>query len=220
MKDLLSESVVARLERLERSNRKWKVCSLMSLAGFALLGFVGAQTERAPKKITANEIVVVDGGGAPRISLAVTEGGPILTFSPKDGPPRLFMGLGGGADDNSSPFLNFRNEAGMPLLLMGLSLDVDEPVETPYFNMCDRSGLDKVALGLTEGDKPFLHFNDKRHNAKLLLGVGPEDKAFLISRDSKGNDLPDPFEKRASDVTPGNLSPDAPDVSTRPTSRP
>jgi hypothetical protein len=202
MKDSCSESIIGRLDRLERSNRRWKLCSLTSLGVFALLGFAGAQTERTPKKITTNEIVVVDKDGAPRISLAVTEGGPVLTFSPKNGPPRLFLGLGGDLEESSSPFLNFRSKAGLPLLLMGLSLDVDEPVETPYFNLRDRRGRAKVQLGLANGDKPFLHFNDVRDEAKLLLGLGPEDKAFLILRDDKGNELPDPFDKRPADVTP------------------
>ena len=147
------------------------------------------QTERPQKKIAANEITVLDKEGSPRISLLVNECGPVVTFRPKDGPPRIYMGLGS-PGQNSEPFLNFRSEAGLPLFLMGLSADVEDGIESPYFRLDDKLGLPKVLLGLGSGGKPFLHFNDASHDARLLFGVGGDEKAFLIYRDEKGNDLP------------------------------
>jgi hypothetical protein len=196
----VSKSVNDRLDRLERGNRRWRLCSLTAIAAFALLGLVGAKTAQAPKRIIAEEIAVVDKDGFPRITMSVTDAGPILTFCPTNGRPRLYMGLGGGPDENDAPFLNFRAKSGLPILTMGLSSHRNDEPETPYFTLNSQRGLARLQCGLGLGDSPYLYFNDKRSDTRIFLGMGAEDQLHFRTMDGKGKEFQDHFEMRSSNA--------------------
>jgi hypothetical protein len=195
MKNLLDESIAGRLDRIERSNRKWKLCTLAALVGAGLFGFLGAQPDRAANTITAKAFVVVDKDGRPRITIGVTEGQPLLTFCPEEGPPRLYMGLGGGPEPSSKPFLNFRAKSGLPALGMGLGVDPEDGAERPYFTLSDQHGRAKFLWGLQLDDKPYFWLTDKRYESRLALGIGQGDEPFCKLFDDKGNEITNPLEK-------------------------
>ncbi len=187
-RDSMIEDLRNRLDRVERTNRGWRFCSLTGFAGLVVLGLVAAQGNKGAKRIEAEEIAVLDKDGKKRILFEVTERGPLLTFRPKDGPPRVFMGLGGGPEDSDVPFLNFRSRAGRPSLLMGVSGLTDEN-ESPYLTFMNRRGAPKIRFGMEHDDTPHLTLIGPRFDPKLSLGLDEKGEPFLVKvKEGKGLD--------------------------------
>jgi hypothetical protein len=97
------QAVVARLEKVERQNRR------MRLAGLAILLFAGTgllmgQAAPSHKTIDARELILRDDGGTPRIKLFVTDHGPMLSMIRANGKPQVGLGLGENGIANLSLF--------------------------------------------------------------------------------------------------------------------
>ncbi|MBI3912033.1 MAG: hypothetical protein HY320_14020, partial [Armatimonadetes bacterium] len=75
------QAVLARLERLEAQNRRWKMAVLAAclLAGAALLTAPAVSQEQRGRMVTAERFVLVDARGNTRATLGATaEGAPRL----------------------------------------------------------------------------------------------------------------------------------------------
>lgn len=182
------ECLEARLRRVEQSSRRWRRVSLAVLAVLGVLGFAGAQERGGIKRIEATEIVILDKGGKPRVTLGVTQHGPLLTFSPDNGPPRLLMGLGGGPFRSDAPFLNLRDKDGMPRFNLGVSSEPDGH-ESAYFNVSDKGGLAKLRFRVEPDGTIHLDFSDPAHKPRLSLGVDARDGPFIVLQDPKGDSV-------------------------------
>ena len=134
MSDPVATSLVERVERLERTNRRWRTLCLATFGGVGLLIATGA-VRYAPDKLEARELIVNDKDGKPRLHIRTDESGnPSIVFTTKAGLPRINMGLGGGPDATTNPYFNFSDGAGWPRLLMGAG-GGPGPEEDAYLNI-------------------------------------------------------------------------------------
>lgn len=87
------DRMVARVERLERENRRLK---LLALLGFVLLVGVGAIQKAEVTSLTGTMLVLNDAGGKPRVvASGTTANGATLAFMDDQGMTRLRIGLVG-----------------------------------------------------------------------------------------------------------------------------
>ena len=188
MSESFAQTLSARLDRFERSNRSWRHGFLVALTLLVVIGLAGAQGRNAATTIEAQEIVVLDRNGKPRISLKVGDRGPIIAFTSEDGHPRLLMGTGGGPFQNDAPFLNFRSKDGMPRLLMGMSEDPFSS-ESPFINLCGKRGFTRLRMDLNPDDGAEFEITAGRDRPVLFLGSDPQEGSYLILKDLNGNDV-------------------------------
>lgn len=105
MTEITLDSLAARLDRLERSLRRWRAVGCVAWAllvggvALSLLLLVGIsrelhappegaaqEDEAAEEQVVAKRFVLVDEDGSPRAALAIrADGSPGLAFSDKDG---------------------------------------------------------------------------------------------------------------------------------------
>ena len=107
------QTIMARVERLERQNRRMKlvVVSMVVVVGAGLLMGQASPTKKVPKVITAEKFRVVDKDGNLRIGLGVEpDGSPRLMFIDEDGKTRI--GLYVERDDSTGMVLNDKDEKG------------------------------------------------------------------------------------------------------------
>lgn len=127
--------LIERMERLERSGRRWKRLGILSVAGVGLLLSTGATRPAAPSKLDVAQIVVRDKDGKARLTIGTDKSGsPYMVLSNKDELPRFSLGLGGGPNPTDNPYLNFSDGEFRPRLLMGLGGGPEEG-DNPYFNL-------------------------------------------------------------------------------------
>lgn len=74
----------ARIERLERSARRWRLAAAAAGVGLALVVFLG-QAAREPMEVKGEKFVLVDASGASRATLAIEAGGPALIMTDERG---------------------------------------------------------------------------------------------------------------------------------------
>ena len=86
-------ALLERLERLERSNRRLKICGLAVLLGVAAVGLMG-QARPALQTVEAQEFVVKDAGGVVRARLGASQSGTILSLSHEGGRANLVVSGG------------------------------------------------------------------------------------------------------------------------------
>jgi hypothetical protein len=83
------------LERLERSNRRLKICGLVVLVALAAVGMMG-QARPALQTVEAQEFVVKDAGGVIRARLGASQSGASLNLSHEGGRANLVVSGGRG----------------------------------------------------------------------------------------------------------------------------
>jgi hypothetical protein len=105
-----SRSLSARVERLERQNRRqrWLLLGLPAVA--LLLGASAAQVaDWKGKSVTTEKLILVDGDGKERGALYVHKGEPVLELYNKDHSLLLNAGK---SPDNGVAFIQFFDEKG------------------------------------------------------------------------------------------------------------
>lgn len=120
--------VEARLERLERENRAWKIAALALLLA-AVIAWQARPLEaasgiQAPLDVQSQAFVLKDGAGRVRAKLAVDRGqdAPILYFFDTAGHGRLVLGL----TRDGRPRMALNDAVGQPHVSLTLE-DFNEP---------------------------------------------------------------------------------------------
>jgi hypothetical protein len=116
MNDRILETLMCRLDRLERQVRWWKV---VGSAAVGILGFVvliGATAQRVPDEIKANRVVIVDDTGKPRIVLGKGEDGKDdryeISLANKKGAPTVVLYVYDSSERLTISGLNLRDIKG------------------------------------------------------------------------------------------------------------
>lgn len=111
------------LERLERSNRRWRYGAMAGLAVAGLIGLVAAQraTPPVPGVIRAHKFELVDGAGAVQGSLETVKGDSELTLTGLDGPESLVLTaqsltMGKVRADSIAPIVELNRWTGMDIM--------------------------------------------------------------------------------------------------------
>ncbi len=169
-----SEAILARLESLERENRRWRRIAIAALALVAGVVVLGA-ARPAPSTITAHQILLTDNAGNLRGKLTAIDGKfPSLTLY--DGRGQAMLSLKGGGPQ---PGLAVSDASGKTsVMLGGLS---------PNLSFYDDAGDTTVSL---DGDAlgPRLLLFDEAGKMRVHLG-GPEPSLDLMDRSGYETDI-------------------------------
>ena len=187
----------ARLQRLERDNRRLKAGGVVALSA-VLVVFLMGQTAPVPDEIKAKRFTAVDEKGRTRavligtltgsslslrddkgnerVSLFVSDGGPLLIFDEED--ERLEL---------ESSSLRLRNKGMSAVLDLGVAganfylahngisntawLGADST--GTYLNLGDDTGAQRVSIGVTEAGPGLSLFDDKRVE-RARMGVSQQ----------------------------------------------
>ena len=169
-----SEAIVARLEKLERENRRWRRIGIAALALVAGVVIVGA-ARPAPSTITAHQILLTDKAGNLRGRLTAIDGNfPSLTLY--DGRGHAMLSVKGGGPQ---PGISIGDTAGKTRIMLG--------GVSPNLSFYDDAGDTTVSL---DGDAlgPRLLLFDEAGKMRVHLG-GPEPSLDLMDRSGYETDI-------------------------------
>ncbi len=169
------ESLLARLERLEASNRslatnlrRFKFGGLLGAASLAVLFLTGAVT--IPPSVEARNFVLRDEAGKVRAALAMRpDGSPGLAFFEKDGRVRLSLDLG-----PDGPAVNLMNGIGKPHAALAMRKD-----GTPGLGLFDESGQVRASLDLYRNGLPAVNLYGDQGLLRAALAVRPDGSPGL-----------------------------------------
>jgi hypothetical protein len=168
-------ALLERLERLERSNRRLKICGLVVLLGLAAVGLMG-QARPALQTVEAQEFVVKDAGGVVRARLGASQSGTSLSLSHEGG--RANLGVSGVR--GQGVHLAVSDSAGK---VKGLLLLNQETVGL-YLSPVDATGPPRsprvVFEVLSQGTGGFA-FYDRNGQTRALLGAVADDGSSLVA---------------------------------------
>lgn len=133
--------LTARLEKLERDNRRLRAFAVAALVLAAALSTIYA-TAPVPEKITAHEFDVVDGSGKARMKLRTIDGSPHTSLYDAQGKVRAAMGM----TSDGSPSIVLLDAQGNLRAAMGVA-----PDGTPSIGLSDAQGYPRVGMVLTPG---------------------------------------------------------------------
>jgi len=157
------EVLSARLDRLERENRRMRRAGGVLLAGLAALVLTGqALPAGAPRVVEAELFVLRDSGGSTRAVLHTqADGSPSLDFRDAAGRPRASLGVQGdaahfgltGTSGKGGTFL--RTQAnGRPSLILA-----------------DANGTRRATLFLSDDGSATLAFSDRQRASRVVLNA-------------------------------------------------
>lgn len=199
----MTDDLAARVERLERENRRfkrWAAVGVLLLGGAVLLG--QAAPERVHDVVQARDFQLLDAQGRSRGGMSVGSDGSLgLNMFDQAGAHRVVLGLspsgapmlvlhastkeGGGAslalldDGRAALFLDGRDARGSSLL--GCSAD-----GSPYLSLTDRAGTPRAQLGLNERLLPSLVILDSAGRSRAVLTLADGGAPFLELYDEDG----------------------------------
>lgn len=165
-------SLVQRLEQLERGNHHLKLILVLVLVVSAALLVMG-QTKygKVTKVIEAEQFVLQDAPGRVRAVLGVIEnGGAVLSFMNKDG--KMVLGVGVTAKD--APSVELYPDGKRRAALQALS--ADGPVNLEFTN---KQGTAVLGIGVTPNGTPGLSLYGPDWKARAVLQIpNDEDSKF------------------------------------------
>ena len=154
MKTTLEASEIplqARVERLERSARRWRW--LASGCG-ALLGWLVLTAQSGePRILEARGLVVRDDAGVARAQVTLGEEGPAFSLYDEQGYLRAALAVEAGG-----PMLNLYAGDGEPRLVAG------ERDQAAFFVLRDAAGAPRAAMAVQSDGSPSLYLLDERLN--------------------------------------------------------
>ena len=169
-----SETILARLETLERENRRWRRIGIAALALLAAVGVLGAARPQ-PSTITAHQLLLTDSAGDLRARLTAIDGKfPSLTLY--DGRGQAMISLKGGGPQ---PGITLGDSSGKTRIMLGGI--------SPNLSFYDDAGDTTVSL---DGDAlgPRLLLFDEAGKMRVHLG-GPEPSLDLMDRSGYETDI-------------------------------
>jgi hypothetical protein len=125
----IQDSLLIRLEKVERENRSLKIGGLIALLCVAGALFLGLAAPPS-KTLEAELFIVRDTQGKARMILTVGEEGPALTLLDKDGKLRVNLGV-----DKEGPALDLLDAAESPRAQLMITDD-----KGPRLNLYDNKG--------------------------------------------------------------------------------
>jgi hypothetical protein len=173
------ESMLKRLDRLERSNRLWRGLSLLALAtlGVGLLAAAG-EPPVVKDSIVAKDFRLVDAAGKLRARLFMTGNGhPALSLMDENAKERINVLL-----TNEGPRFACLNEKGDRLLAaMGVGTNGGYMnLWNPQNQLCFSSGAKGVTV------TRLLEVIDEKERVRVSAGVVDQSDAGLALRNPKG----------------------------------
>lgn len=151
-----THDVLARLARLERSNRRWKRIAL-GIAGAGVVLFAtlpqGPSLAQAPRTVAAQRFVLLSPGGQGNgATLEFTARGPELVFFDPGDRPRLRMGV---------------DEGG------------------PSLHLLDARGGKRASLGLFEGEPGFVLYDGELKVRAVISMSGDQPSVVLLDENKR-----------------------------------
>jgi hypothetical protein len=128
----------ARLERLERELRRWRLGGLM-LVALAIVAVAGAMAQPPARETRVETLRIVQQDGRERIVLTAVPGVPDMTFLDPAGNTRLTLDIA----DDSKPVLAI-SESGAARGRLTLGIENGSPILQLY----DREGTRRVTIGV------------------------------------------------------------------------
>jgi hypothetical protein len=141
-----------RLERMERSLRRWRIGAALIVPLAAVGIFAGASADPAARELSVQTLRIVDREGKDRIVLTAEPTIPDMTFFDPGGKSRLTLDI----DDDHKPVLQF-SEAGEEKGRLTVGIDEGAPMLQIY----DHSGKKRLMFGLPKAAGPILRILDE-----------------------------------------------------------
>jgi hypothetical protein len=143
----------ARLERLERENRRMKKIGIVAIV-FASVLFISGQA-KTNRVVEANEFVLKDGNGRARARLGIIQGQAELFFSSLSGESDVLLGT-----DPNGPFLIMGPATGKRTMTLNPdNLSLEGPVGK-FIVTLDKSGGPNLTIEDNEGYSTVLGRSD------------------------------------------------------------
>jgi hypothetical protein len=147
------QSIMRRLERVERENRRLKSLSLViAIIVGAVLVMAQAPSHRTPRTIEAEQFILKDASGKVRADLSMADNTPVLALLSDKGSPLVNL------QGSDSPALTLSNADSKELLKLLASPDVNS------LALYDGQTA-RVGVGVWKGDAGFALYDD---TGKLL----------------------------------------------------
>jgi hypothetical protein len=128
----------ARLNRMERELRCWRLGGILALASAAVL-VASAMAEPPAKELRVETLRIVERDGKDRIVLTALPGIPDMTFLDPGGQTRLTLDI---ADDNKPEVVVAESGKAKGRLTLGIENG------SPLLQLYDRDGKKRVTLGV------------------------------------------------------------------------
>lgn len=184
------DALVERIDRLERENRRFRRAAAVVALGIAAAFLMGQTAPRSPA-VETQKLVLKDKRGKVRAVLgAFSDDEPygLLVFDAnqriraklgleEDGTPLLSLSDAGGAERVTlRPELGLRVQGDGPSVTLGVTHGNE-----PTLHLNDKDGWTRAALVLTHTNTaPILKFLDARGNARAWIGAMSDGKAQLL----------------------------------------
>jgi hypothetical protein len=169
------DALAARIEWLERENRRWRWGSGLGLIAGLMVMIGGAQKANDPRVVEAEGFIVRDKDGKERVRLGLaTDGGPALFLRGKDGHNRVILQASEEDDCGGLYLFGSGKETGLSVALDGGIRAVNSP------SLVLRRD-DKTLINLNVDNtplRPWLKFQDKNG----ILFQAPEQNARRLQR--------------------------------------
>ncbi len=159
------EAIAGRLDRLERSNRRWKLLATMALTLLGVGVFMGAKgTARPPvvDELRARAFLLVDEQGTTLARLGWLPHGVLgLGFYDDGRRSRILLSV----DDDGSSSLNLFSKAGRSGALLSAS-----GTGGVSLRFLDANWKNRAVLATWPNGAPFLQFADQNGKDRILMG--------------------------------------------------
>jgi hypothetical protein len=183
MPERLIDTVLSRLDRLERANRRLTRALVTVLVGVAALTLMGQAQRSGSKVVEAEQFAILDAGGKVRAALGVApDGAPNLTFFDDAGWPRVRLGL---TRSGSGPRLALLDTNGANRVEIALSAD-DGP-EGAGLTVRDRKGTRRADVIVWADGQAGFSVTDAGGKVRALLVVGTDGSPELTLADRHEN---------------------------------
>ena len=172
------EALAARVDRLERENRRLRRGGAAALLGLAAALVMG-QAPRGgnARTVEAERFLLRDASGKARAELAIQpDGSPYLEFRDGAGNARAGLGLQG-----ETAHLGLTDKKGK-----GGTILRAQPNGRPNITLTDEHGARRAVLFLSDGGTPTLAFSDGQRRSRVVLNMLGNGYTSLSFSDAAG----------------------------------
>ena len=178
MREESMAALAARVECLERENRRLKRAGMAVLVGLSAVMLMGqAVPNTVTKTVEAERFLLRDANGRTRAVLHTqADGSPHLEFHDAAGNTRATLGLAGDA-----AHLSLTDAKGK-----GGTILRTQPNGRPNVTLTDENGTRRAVLFLADDGAPSLAFSDKQRRSRVVLNLLGNGFASLSLSDGAG----------------------------------
>ncbi len=181
MEASVHSGLVQRLEKVERSNRRFKILAALVLVGLAAMGVMG-QVRPPAQTVEAQEFIVKDANGNIRARLGAYAAGSSLTLYHEAGRATLMASGGRG----QGAHLSLADGSGK---IKGLLL-LSQEATGLYLSPVDATGPPRsprvVFEVLNQGSGGFALYDRNGQTRALLGAVGDDGTSLAVLHDKEG----------------------------------